>query len=256
MKRPVIIDMDRTCDDVAALEIAAKTNEIDIKAVTLVGSDAKQKTQYTKELCRQLNIDCKAATGALKPIFKDEFIQRDLYGRYAVNVNISGSSDGDSCNYPWDIIADEAEKAKGNLEIITLGPVTNVAITLLRYPKVKTLIKRIFVAAGAGYTGNVAPYSEYNAYCDPDALQIIFDSGIPVTLFPLEAADYFSKDIKGCIPYSAAAMTAFGNLQTVCTKDYYVVCETRKGENQGWTIVDRLGKYKKKPNISVVTATD
>ena len=253
MKRPVIIDMDLTADDVNALEIAAKSHQVDIKAVTLAGADAKCAASYVKALCGQMNIDCKTAAGASKPIFKDEFGKGNIYGTYVFNGGISGSC-GDSNDYPWDVIADEAEKAEGNLEIITLGPVTNIAVTLLRYPNIKPLIKHIFIAAGAGYTGNIAPYSEFNAYCDPDALQILFDSGIPLTLFPLEAAELCRSELKGDIIYAAAAMYAFIGRQQTETKDYYVVCENRNGENRGWTIIDRLGKYKKEPNVSVVTA--
>lgn len=252
MKRPVIIDMDFTADDAAALEIAAKSGATDIKSVTVVGADAEQTARYVKTFCGQLGINCKTAQGAVKPIFKTEFDKRDIYGKYGTAGQISACCDNAENEYAWDIILSEAEKAKGELEIITLGPVTNIAVTLLRYPQIKPLIKHIFVAAGAGYIGNAAPYSEFNAYCDPDALQIIFDSGIPVTLFPLEAAEHYSAESKDSAVYAAAAMTAFLNPQSVQTEKYYAVCETRSGENQGWTIIDRLGKYKKKPNISVV----
>lgn len=246
MKRPVIIDTDLTTDDIAAFSAVAESELLDIKAISVAGKNAEYKTKKLSDICKSLGICCTFAAGAVKPVFKAEFSNQDIYG------NIAVTETADCCsvptNYPWDIISTEAEKADGSLEIITLGPVTNIAITLLRYPHIKPLIKHIFIAAGANYTGNAAPYSEYNAYCDPDALQILFDSGVPVILFPLEGAE--NCNIGG---YAAAAMDAFINIDTLKTKEYFAVCETRSGENQGWTVIDRLGKYKKAANISVVT---
>lgn len=245
MKRPVIIDTDLTLDDAAAIALAAESEKIDIKAVTLVGENPQLLFNKAKTLCHRLGVNCRIAAGATKPVFKDAFDKKDIYGLYDAAENLQ-NCEAISCEYPWDIIREAAENSQEQLEIITLGPATNVATALLRYPQIKPLVKSIFVAAGAGYTGNAAPYSEYNAYCDPDALQIIIDSGIPVTLFPLEAADMKNNE------YSLDAMKAFLNLQDLQTENYYVRSETRSGENQGWTIIDRLGKYKKEPNISVV----
>ena len=284
MKRPVIIDTDLTVDDAVALAVVAQAENIDIKAVTIVGKNAAETAMVAETFCKKYNIYCQTGTGAVKPIFKDEFSTDDIYGEHAVYGSFLPCC-GNVCDkYAWDVICAEAEKAKGELEILTLGPLTNIAVTLLRYPHIKSLIKRIFVVAGAGYTGNVAPYSEYNAYCDPDALQIVLDSGIPVVLCPLEATEnrklsteeimhteFKSETVKKLFDictnkanicaenninlYSLAATAAFVT-DSFETKDYYVICETRSGENQGWTIIDRLGKYKKEPNIKVVTETD
>lgn len=249
MKKTVIVDTDLTVDDIAALKILAQNDAIDIKAVTVSGEAAQK---YTAETLRgQLNINCTVAAGAAKPIFKERFSNECPYGKadFAIADLTCGENSGKE--YPWDVILSEAQKAGGNLQIITLGPLTNIAITLLRYPQVKSLIKRIFVAAGANYIGNAAPYSEYNAFCDPDALQIVIDCGVPVTMFPLEACENYRTDDEKDIGYSAAAATAFFN-ENIQTKEYYVKCETRNGDNQGWTIIDRLCKYKKEPNITVV----
>jgi len=251
MKKPVIIDTDLTPDDIAALKIIAQSNKAEIKAVTLVSEHPKAAFSCAESLCRETGIRCTIATGAAKPIFKEQYSNDCPYGKTALPNENSVCCKAEKSEYPWDVILNEAQKADGQLEIVTLGPLTNVAITLLRYLQIKPLIKRIFIAAGAHYVGNAAPYSEYNAFCDPDALQIVIDSGVPVTLFPLEAAENCKKNSGGDMGYSAAAVTSFLN-DNIQTKDYYVKCETRTGENQGWTIIDRLGKYKKQANITVV----
>ena len=281
MKRPVIIDTDLTLDDAVALAIASKSEDIEIKAVTTVGENKYRINQISASISKAFDMCCQTGTGGVKPVFKDEFNTDDVYGEYTIYDGVLPKCEDKDNGYAWDIIRAEAEKVEGNLEILTLGPVTNIAIAILRYPHIKPMIKQIFVVAGAGYTGNAAPYSEYNAYCDPDALQIVFDSGIPVVLCPLEALencgldaeklfckDFENKTVKSlfevyknnkqlCINdkiviNSAVAASAFIN-SAYETKDYFAACETRTGENQGWTIIDRLGKYKKEPNIKVVT---
>lgn len=251
MKKPVIIDTDLTSDDIAALKILAQSNKADIKAVTLVSEQPKAAFSCAETLCKEIGISCTIAPGAVKPIFKEQYSNDCPYGKTALTYENSMCCEDEKIEYPWDVILDESQKAGGQLEIVALGPLTNVAVTLLRYPQIKPLIKRIFIAAGAHYVGNAAPYSEYNAFCDPDALQIVIDSGVPVTLFPLEAAENCKKNSGGDMEYSAAAVTSFLN-DNIQTKDYYVKCETRAGENQGWTIIDRLGKYKKQANVTVV----
>ena len=72
------------------------------------------------------------------------------------------------------------------LTIIATGPLTNIALTLLAYPDIKLLIKEIVLMGGAIGLGNVTPAAEFNIYVDPEAASIVFNSGLPVTMVPLE----------------------------------------------------------------------
>ena len=72
------------------------------------------------------------------------------------------------------------------ITIIAVGPLTNVALTLLAYPEVKLLIKEVVLMGGAIGLGNVTPAAEFNLYVDPEAASIVFNSGLPVTMVPLE----------------------------------------------------------------------
>ena len=271
-KIPLIIDTDLTRDDVVAVAMAANCEKFDIKAITCYGEWFVE----TVQLRNSLGLDCPVCWGAMKPLFR-QHSDCDIYG------NIDASFDGNTSigtedeEYPWDKIYAEAVKSQGNLEILTLGPVTNIAQTILRYPQVKPLIKRVFCFAGSGYVGNIAPYSEYNAYTDPDALRILFGSGINVTMCGLDGVEnccLFDDEIKNIhsvietvetvlksyrkasqsefyIP-AAAALSVYINEDTAVTKDYYVAVETKSSVAMGQTVVDRLGKYNKPANVKVV----
>lgn len=135
-------------------------------------------------------MDCKVGDGARTPLFIENKDAGDIHGTggmggYRVPTPKKGF-DG----YAWDIIKEEAEKAGGELEIVTLGPLTNIAITFLRYPEIKPLIKRIVCMAGTGGTGNMNRYAEFNVWIDPEAADIVFKSGVPVTMCGLDGNDF------------------------------------------------------------------
>ena len=72
------------------------------------------------------------------------------------------------------------------ITIIAVGPLTNIALTLLAYPEIKLLIKEVVLMGGAIGLGNVTPAAEFNIYVDPEAASIVFNSGLPITMVPLE----------------------------------------------------------------------
>ena len=63
--------------------------------------------------------------------------------------------------------------------MIAIGPLTNIAILLTSYPEVQPFIKEIVLMGGSTGRGNVTPLAEFNIYCDPEAAQIVFNSGLP-----------------------------------------------------------------------------
>ena len=274
-KIPLIIDTDLTTDDVVAIAVAANCEKFDIRAITCYGEWFME----TVQLRNSLGLDCPVCWGAMKPLFRQEN-DVDIYGSMQPDFDGNTRINPKDEEYPWDKIYSEAVKAEGGLEILTLGPVTNIAQTILRYPQIKPLIKRIFCFAGSGYSGNVAPYSEYNAWADPDALKIVFDSGIDVTMCGLDGIEpcaLNSEDLSEIYPINetvknvvdmyrrtagdevqipaVAAVSCYISCDTTPTKDFYVAVETKGTLALGQTVVDRLGKYKKVPNIKVVVSS-
>jgi len=292
LKRPVIIDTDPGVDDTIAIMLANAHPELDIKAITPVLGNVPYK--FTSEnalgLIEYLGIDCKIGIGADKPLFIKGEDSGDVHGKGGLGGYMLKNSGRKFDGYAWDIIRDEAIKANGELEIITLGPLTNIAITFMRYPEIKPLIKRIICMGGSAYDGNVTPKAEFNIWVDPDACNYVFHSGVPMVMCGLdgtehayltidELKEFLGKDTKikelfdhifNFFIKRRTASTEDDKLQTIYdaitvawaldpsigkTEKYYVTCET-KGPNAGWTIVDHRGKYKKEPNMEVLTWAD
>ncbi len=292
-KRPIIIDTDPGVDDTIAIFLAASCEKLDIKAITPVFGNVsyEETSQNAIRLCEKLNLDCKVGIGAKNPLFTDPKTAGDIHGEGGLAGFILPKPKEEFDTYAWDIIKDEAIKAKGELEIITLGPLTNIAITLLRYPEIKPLIKRIVCMAGSSYIGNMNAYAEFNVWVDPDACDIVFKSGVEVVMCGLDGNEYCGLEIEELKEYmckntkisdlldhcfdffikrrleaieyepkqvinDAITMAYFINEEIGEVKDYYVTVETKGELCKGQTIVDRLGKYKKDANVKVLVKSN
>ena len=88
--------------------------------------------------------------------------------------------------YAWDFIYQQAVACKGELEIVAIGPLTNVANALLKYPNLKDYVKRISIMGGAKGLGNWTAAAEFNIWADPHAAKIVFASGIPMAMMGLD----------------------------------------------------------------------
>lgn len=293
IKRPIIIDTDPGVDDTIAILLAASNPQLDIKAINpVLGNVSYQETsQNALRLAEKLGINCRVGIGADKPLFIQGQTAGDIHGEGGLAGYILPKSTKKFDTYAWDIVKEEAIKAGGELEIITLGPLTNIAITLLRYPEIKPLIKRIVCMAGAGYTGNMNPYAEFNVWVDPDACDVVFSSGVPIVMCGLdgnesagltveELRSYMGRNTKVSdlidhifeffiarrleagpvdslqVINDAITMAYFINPEVGTVKDYYVAVETKGSLCNGQTIVDRLNKYKKEPNAKVLLSSN
>ncbi|MEK4068912.1 nucleoside hydrolase [Peribacillus sp. FSL R5-0717] len=82
-----------------------------------------------------------------------------------------------------DVILDLVEKNPGEIEIVTIGPVTNIALAILKAPETMNKVKRIYTMGTAGFgAGNTTPVAEFNVYVDAEAYSIIMKSGIPISI--------------------------------------------------------------------------
>ncbi len=96
---------------------------------------------------------------------------------------LGGGSSKSAC----DVIIEQAAEQGSDLTIITLGPLTNLALALRCAPKVLSRVRRIVVMGGAArMPGNVTPAAEFNIYCDPQAAADVFSSGLPITMVGLD----------------------------------------------------------------------
>lgn len=192
MKQPIIIDTDPGIDDAAAISFALNHPEFDLKMISTVNGNVgiEKTTANALKLKRFFNSDIPVHRGASQPLLSDIVDASDVHGESGMEgytfpeIN---ESDLDS-THAVEAMRDVLVKSETPITLIPIGPLTNIALLLLTYPEVKTFIKEIVLMGGSASRGNVTPLAEFNIYCDPEAAQIVFNSGLPLTMIGLDVA--------------------------------------------------------------------
>jgi purine nucleosidase len=183
--RPVLIDTDTASDDAVALIMALRSPGVDVKAITTVAGnlDVVQTTRnalFTVELC---GADVPVFRGSAKPLRRDLeiadwFHGRDGLGEHGYAPSTRSPASGDAVDALISVV-----RANPGIEIITLGPLTNMALALERWPALAQSITRCVVMGGAPCCeGNVTPAAEFNIWVDPEAARMVFASGAPIEM--------------------------------------------------------------------------
>ncbi|GIH64120.1 nucleoside hydrolase [Microbispora siamensis] len=192
--RTVLIDTDTGVDDGLAVIYALGRSELDVVGLTTVfgNTEVEQVTRNTAVILERLGRnDIPLAQGAAKgllgtPLFWPEIHGADGFGNSGLRPSEVTLDERGAAQ----LIVDLSKRYAGELEVIALGPLTNVAIALLLDPSAAGRIKRVVWMGGAvGWPGNVSPLAEADVAHDPEAGQIVIESGVPVTLVPLDVTD-------------------------------------------------------------------
>lgn len=187
-KRPVIIDTDPGVDDFFAILLAASSPELEIRAITAVAGNCPLAVTSRNALAitERYGLSIPVAKGAAQPMNTSLHTAEYIHGKQGLgNLTIEEPTGAFCSEYAWDVIYREAVKHSGSLEIVALGPLTNIAIALVKYPDLADRIKRIVFMGGSTDTGNVTPYAEFNIYVDPLAADIVLQSGIDLVMVGL-----------------------------------------------------------------------
>ncbi|HUA14253.1 MAG TPA: nucleoside hydrolase [Verrucomicrobiae bacterium] len=279
MSRTFLIDTDTASDDAVALIMALRCPDVRVAAITVVAGnvDVHQATRnalYTAELCGS---DVRVFSGADRPLLRSYENATWFHGRDGL---------GDH-NYPAprrrpeklnavDAIIETVDANRG-LVLVTLGPLTNVALAVSKDPSITAKVGRCVVMGGNPCCeGNVTPAAEYNIWVDPDAARIVMHSGLPIELVGwhlcrgdavLSPSDIsFVEDVRTplahfaiecnsharaayriqtgedgiCLPDPVAMSLALDPSVGVNWSDHYVEVETQSELARGMTVVDRL----------------
>lgn len=187
---PVIIDCDPGVDDAVAILLAKQLPELDVRAITAVAGNVEAEKTYANahKILHVANWDVPVFMGAAKPLIGAQITATGIHG-----VDGLGGVDVPGAVIPpapqeaaWDAIYREAVAAKGELVLIAVGPLTNLAIAFGKYRALPELIKRIVIMGGAATLGNTTPAAEFNIYADPEAAEMVFQSGVPVHMVGLD----------------------------------------------------------------------
>lgn len=191
-RRPLIIDCDPGIDDAQAIMLCKGSDQFDILGITSVSGNvpletASRNAAYVADL---LGLDCPVAQGAARPLIF-EMPKSSSYGSSGMgSVNMPENSRPYYSKPAWELIYEKAKENEGSLEILAIGPLTNLAIAVLKYPRLTEYVRRIVIMGGAVKAGNVTPYAEFNIYQDPFAASVVLEAGFKsIIMVGLEACE-------------------------------------------------------------------
>jgi purine nucleosidase len=183
--RKILIDTDTASDDAVALMMALRSPQVTVLAITVVAGNVsvEQGTRnalFTAELCGSaVPVFSGAAAPLIRPLEDATWFHgRDGLGDHGYQPAARTAEDGFAVDAMVRII-----QANPGLELITLGPLTNLALALGQWPQLAANVSRCVVMGGAPCCeGNVTPAAEYNFWADPEAARVVLRSQLPIEL--------------------------------------------------------------------------
>ncbi|AKP67926.1 nucleoside hydrolase [Companilactobacillus ginsenosidimutans] len=231
--KKVIMDCDPGIDDAIAITVLLAHPEIaDVIGVTTVGGNVALNyvTQNAKKLLTFLGSHTELASGQAEPLVKEIETAGEIHGKTGME---GYDFPKESLDYPLasenavTFIYNKLAESDEPVDIIATAPLTNIALLLKTFPEIHEKIDHIYVMGGSTLQGNITLASEFNAYVDPEAAKIVFDSGVPVTLSGLNLTEnkaYMTMDeIKSIKDLGEVGVMASSIL------DFYAGAELEKG---------------------------
>jgi len=293
--RKFIIDTDTASDDAVALLLALQHPDIDVQAITVVAGNVPlaqgiQNAMYTVELCQK---HTPVYAGCAKPILRDLFTAENVHGNDGMgDIGLPLGNYTPADGHAVDILRELINTHANDITLVTLGPLTNVAVALLREPELAQKVSHCYVMGGLGTGhGNITPLAEFNIRVDPESAKIVFESGMPITMvgwdiswkyatFNQEEADHirnigtplaeFAVDIQATLTEYAkdeSRLAGFDLPDPITMaiaidptladyQTYHVDVTIGEGLARGITSVDILGATQQPPQINVTTTAN
>ncbi len=193
-----IICCDTGIDDTSAFVLALQSEQIEIDLVVCsIGNNSVDvSTKNTQHVLSKMHASLPIVSGEKKPLYREP-VKVDAHGKSGLG------------NYTYTHVADTIIKTKGyeaikniliakkKVKILCLSPMTDIAKFLLEYPEYKKYIQEIiFMGGQKDDAPNSLPYKEFNVSVDPEAVKIVIDSKIPLTIVPMDLGHmcYLTKD--------------------------------------------------------------
>jgi inosine-uridine nucleoside N-ribohydrolase len=197
--KKIIFDTDPGTDDALALMLALNSPELDVRAITVVPGNvtASQGLENALRLVSLANrCDIPIAAGAQHPLFQKLVTAEFWHGKNGLaNVELPPSKCKVDSHFGPDLIIQMVHAAPREITLVPVGPLTNIALAVLKDPSIVPLVKEVIIMGGSISGGNVNASAEANIYNDPEAAQIVFQAGWPLTMVGLDVGDktLFSK---------------------------------------------------------------
>jgi purine nucleosidase len=178
---PILVDCDTGIDDSLALLYAVASPECELVAVTCTGGnvDARQVAENTRAVLEMAGrSDVEVALGRETPLARALVTTPETHGPRGIGyAELPPATMPLSPRFSPDLIVEEARRHPGELILVTLAPLTNVALAVLREPELPRLLRRLVIMGGSYRSpGNTAPTTEWNVSVDPEAARIVFEA--------------------------------------------------------------------------------
>ncbi len=291
----MLIDTDTASDDAVALVMALRDPEVTVEAITVVAGNvplhqAVQNALFTVELCES---DVPVYAGLAAPMMRVLESAEKVHGSDGMGeIGLDLTGRVPAPGRAVDVMVETFLADPGAIDLVTIGPLTNVAAALLRAPEMAGAVKNCYIMGGTGAgTGNVTPLGEFNFWCDPEAAKLVLRSGMAMTMIgwdisvasatfdPAQAGELrsigtpyaeFCVDIQAVLNDFALketnlpgfdfpdpiAMAVAIDPSIAETSHRFVDVEIGDGQARGHDIVDWLEVTGHDPNVHVVTHVD
>ena len=297
-KTRILFDGDPGIDDALAILYAAKSDNIELVGISTVGGNITIENT-TRNALRLLEItgrtEIPVARGIGKPLLRVNESAGEVHGRDGLgNTSLPEPKIKEVPEHAVDFIINTIMKNPNQITLVPVGPLTNIAVAVIKEPRLKDYVKEVVVMGGAVTTfGNITPESEFNIYTDPEAAKIVFESGMPITLVGLDVTmktlltphhlaeitkagtpvtDLIGKiithymkfyrevvGVDGCGMHDPLAVAVAADRSLVKTRRYYVTVETKGEYTTGETVADLRASKEglvKPPNMDVCIEVD
>lgn len=190
--KKIILDTDigTNVDDALALALAIKSNEdIYVRAVTTVHGDVDLRARIALKILRLAGLEnIPVAAGISHPLIRDRPILGWCGHEGEGFLTPEDEMLKPSRTHAVDLIISEIMSMKGEITVASIGPLTNLASAIIREPQIINNVKEAVIMGGVVrlFNGLNLPLREHNIFCDPEAARIVFSSGMPITMVPLD----------------------------------------------------------------------
>jgi inosine/uridine nucleosidase len=191
--RRVIIDTDPGTDDALAILLALNSPEIRVEAVTVVHGNTT--TNQGLANARQLvslagRTEIPVAGGAVRPLVQRSMTAELFHGQNGLlNIQLPEPKMKADTRFGPDLMIELVRKHPREITLVALGPLTNLALAIVKDPEIVPLVKEVVIMGGSLSGGNATGAAEANIYGDPEAAQAVFAAGWPLTMVGLEVAN-------------------------------------------------------------------
>lgn len=189
--RRIIIDTDPGIDDALAILLALASPEVQLEGLSVVhgNSSTEQGTINALSILELANAgQIPVVRGCELPLVQPSLLAPETHGNSGLGyAELPAPQTKPKVGHGADFLIEQIMANPGEITVVAIGPLTNLALAIRKEPRIVSAIKELFIMGGAiRHEGNTTPLAEFNTYVDPHAAHIVYHSGMPITLTPLD----------------------------------------------------------------------